>query len=82
LLLSDNIHNSTSTVSDVKENYQKATVGYQAGVGIDLGKTVIIDLKYEGNLGKFANSVNIGNQTFNTDLRSSQWILSMGFNLL
>lgn len=65
---------------DVKNNYQNATVGYQAGVGIDIG-SVILDLKYEGNISKLGDNVKVGNTAFNTDMRNNQWLLSLGLKI-
>ncbi|MFW5656831.1 MAG: porin family protein [Bacteroidota bacterium] len=62
-------------------NYNNATVGYQAGVGFDIG-SLYIDFKYEGNLSKLGDSVNFGNQEFNTDMRNTLLMLVVGINLL
>ena len=60
----------------IKSGYENATLGYQAGVGVDLWN-LIIDLKYEGNLSKFGDEI-FG---FVTDQRNNQWIVSVGFKL-
>jgi len=60
----------------IKSGYEDSTIGYQAGVGVDLWN-LIIDLKYEGNLSKFGNEI-VG---FETDQRNNQWIVSVGFKL-
>lgn len=65
---------------DVKDNYNNATIGYQAGVGLDIG-SLILDLKYEGNLSKFGDDIRIANNNFGTDLRHNQWLLSLGIKL-
>lgn len=62
----------------IDQAYKGATIGYQAGIGLELS-SLILDLKYEGNLSKFGDGVNIGDQTFNFDQRMSQLILSIGF---
>lgn len=62
------------TVRDV--DYKNATLGYQAGLGVDIGN-LIIDAKYESSLDKVTG--NVGN--FSTDQRMNQWILSVGFKL-
>lgn len=64
-------------VQDVKDNYNSATVGYQAGVGIDILKFVI-DLKYEGNLSNFADALPAG---INADQRQNQFVFAVGFKL-
>lgn len=62
------------TVQDV--DFDDATIGYQAGLGLDIGN-LIIDAKYESSLNKMSS--NVGN--FSTDQRINQWILSVGFKL-
>jgi hypothetical protein len=63
-----------TTVRDVE--FKNATLGYQAGLGIDLGN-LSIDGRYEGGLSKWTE--NIGN--FDTDNRINQWVLSVGFRI-
>ncbi len=57
-------------------DYNTATLGYQAGIGVDVGN-IILDFKYEGPLGKQADSI----AGFATDQRQNQLILSMGIRL-
>ncbi|WP_158861555.1 porin family protein [Lunatibacter salilacus] len=57
-------------------DYNSATLGYQAGIGVDVGN-MILDFKYEGPLGKQADS----NAGFATDQRQNQLILSLGIRL-
>lgn len=57
-------------------DFKKSTIGYQAGLGLDIGN-LIIDAKYESSLGNISD--NVGN--FETDHRLNQWILSLGFRL-
>lgn len=66
--------------TDVKNNYNNATVGYQVGIGADLGP-LVVDLKYEGSLSKFGNEIQAYNTSFNTDSRQSMWVLAVGFSL-
>ncbi len=63
---------------DYKENFNGATWGYQVGVGLDIFKTITIDLKYEGNLSKLGDGIKIAGQTRNFDSRNSQLIASVG----
>ena len=59
--------------------YKNATFGYQAGIGLDLLKTITLDARYGGSLsGKFGDAVSIGSQTFNLDSRQPSFILSVG----
>jgi hypothetical protein len=57
-------------------NYRSSTIGYQAGIGLDLGN-LILDAKYESSLGKMAESV----AGFQTDQRQTQLVISAGFRL-
>lgn len=62
------------------KDYKNATIGYQAGVGLDIGP-MLLDLKYEGSLSKYGESITIANQSFATDQRNRQLILSVGIKL-
>ena len=68
------------TVREVKDNYNNATVGFQAGVGMDFSK-LTVDLRYENNLSAFGEEVSFVDRTFDTDLRNKQWLLSIGYKL-
>lgn len=68
------------TITDVKNNYKSTTVGFQAGVGLDLLKFVI-DLKYESSLSGLSKSMNLAGVALNTDQRVSQAVLAVGFKL-
>lgn len=57
-------------------DYNSATLGYQAGIGVDIAN-MILDLKYEGPLGKQADNI----AGFATDQRQNQLILSLGIRL-
>ncbi len=62
---------------DIYDNYKKIVVGYQFGIGVDIKKTVFLDLKYEGNLSRLGDEI----QGFATDQRGNQLLLSVGINL-
>jgi len=64
---------------DVKEYYKDATVGYQAGVGIDIWKFVF-DLKYEGSLSDI-NEELTNLSPVEVDQRVSQIVFGVGFKL-
>lgn len=73
-----NIKSELKDAADVVQDvdYKQATIGYQAGLGFDIGN-FILDAKYESSLGNVTE--NVGG--FQTDQRVSQWILSVGFKL-
>jgi len=60
-----------------EQKYNIASLGYQAGLGFDISKFTF-DIKYEGNLSKFGHGIEIGEDTFNYNPRSNQFIASMG----
>lgn len=74
ILLDYKIEDAFQVAQEV--DYRNATIGYQAGIGLDIGN-LILDLKYESSLGKNSKSV-VG---FETDQRQNQIILSAGFRL-
>jgi hypothetical protein len=57
-------------------DYSTSTLGYQAGLGLDVGN-IIFDLKYESSLSKISKS----STAFQTDQRQNQIIFSAGFRL-
>lgn len=68
-------------VTDIKNNYDNTSLGFQAGIGIDILKFVI-DLKYEGALGEqFGDALTVGGNSFSTDQRPSQIVFAVGFKL-
>jgi hypothetical protein len=68
------LKDAANTVQNVE--FKDATIGYQAGLGFDIGN-LIIDAKYESSLDEISG--NVGN--LSTDQRVNQWILSVGFKL-
>ena len=70
-ILLDAVAGNTS----VKDCYSFATLGWQAGLGVDLFN-MVFDLKYEGNLTKFGKQIG----GFKTKQGYGLWALSVGFN--
>jgi hypothetical protein len=77
-IASFNIDSSLKEAGTIVQNidFKKATLGYQTGVGVDLGN-LTFEGKYEGGLSRFTE--NIG--TYTADNRLNQWVLSVGFKL-
>jgi hypothetical protein len=63
---------------NMEQDFKGATFGFQAGVGLELS-SLLVDVKYEGNLSRLGDGVNIGGERFNFDQRMSQWIFSIGY---
>lgn len=65
-------------ITDYDLRWNKATVGFQAGIGFDI-KKVAIDLKYEGSLSKIGDGISLGEEgTMDFNSRINQVILSIG----
>ncbi len=69
------------TTAEVRNNYESSTVGYQVGGGLDIGR-LVLDVRYEGNLSRLGNSVQLGGRRFDTDYRNNQFSVGVGFKLL
>lgn len=65
--------------TSVKDNYKRAAIGYQLGVGFDIGN-LSLDLRYEGNA---TNTVDVknNNASLNSELqrKSNLWQATIGF---
>ena len=69
------------TSEEVRNRYEDSTVGYQVGGGLDIGK-LVLDVRYEGNLSRLGDTVQLGGRTFDTDYRNNQFSVSLGFKLI
>lgn len=70
---------SKSELNDIEEfddKFRKATFGYQAGVGLDIWK-LAFDVKYEGNLSRLGEEVEIAGEDVSFDRRGSQWVFGV-----
>lgn len=65
--------------TSVEDNFKRATLGYQAGVGFDIGN-LSLDLRYEGNLSNIVD-VDRGNSDLNSAMRhkGNLWQATLGF---
>lgn len=78
-ILDNKIEGSDLEIEDVEK---EITVGYQLGLGLDLGR-LGFDLRHEGSFqDNFAKGGDIAtNSGFSIDSRPSQWILSLSYTL-
>jgi hypothetical protein len=67
-----------AVLGNFKEEFNSATWGYQVGVGLDVLKTVTLDVKYEGSLSRLGDQVKIGDSSFDIDSRPRQIIMTVG----
>ncbi len=56
-----------------------ATIGFQAGAGIDILKKFSIDLRYEGGLSKLGDKLTVGGNSYAFDSRDRKFLVSLGF---
>jgi hypothetical protein len=65
--------------NSIRDNFNQAALGYQAGVGFDIGN-LSLDLRYEGNVTNIID-VNTNDSNFNSQLRrkGSLWQATLGF---
>lgn len=68
-----------SDITGYEATLKSATFGYQLGAGVDIWK-IGIDLRYEGNLTKLGDHLDIGGKTINLDNRVRQVIISLAIN--
>ena len=70
---------SIITNPDYKNNYNRMTIGYQAGLGFDLLSFLTFDLRYEGNLKKYQNQIQSHTgKKYNLDDRPNAFVFSVG----
>lgn len=61
--------------------FQENGIGIQAGVGLDLGKKLTMDLKYEANFGMLKDEVTILGNTYELSQRKPQLVFAVGYSL-
>lgn len=54
------------------------TWGWQGGIGVDLSRFTL-DVRYEGSLSNFGESLSIGGSEYTLDARPNQILVSLGF---
>lgn len=68
-----------SSLADYKANFQSATWGYQAGIGLEFGK-MGLDLRYEGNFNKFGDHISFGGTNYAFGKEASRMTLAMAYS--
>ena len=61
-------------------SFADSEVGIQAGMGLDIGKKLVLDLKYEFNMNDIGNDITIFGQTHQLSNRGSQFVGSIGYS--
>lgn len=66
------------SAGNFEKDFRELTLGWQGGIGLDIGR-ITLDVRYEGNLDSFGESINIGGQTFQYTDRPSRVIAGLGY---
>jgi len=67
------------TDANLKDIYSKTSFGYQAGLGLDILKTLTLDVRYEGSLKKYQNQIeNLTGTKVSLDNRPNAFLFSLG----
>ncbi len=72
--------NLSDLTGDVNSDIETGTFGYQLGLGFEV-KKLLIDLRYEGAFSPWASQIIVDNSAYQVDLRTSQLLLCIGFEL-
>ena len=65
-------------IPELESLSKTATIGYQAGVGIDILKFLTLDYRYEGGLSKWGDKLTIAGTDYAFDSRANMHLLSLG----
>lgn len=76
-ILNNKLENTELKIGKVENDI---TVGYQLGVGLDLGR-LGFDVRYEGAFSDNNAFGEYANENFRIDSRPSQWILALSYDL-
>lgn len=73
--------NSTSGITDVEgfeEDFDALTLGWQGGLGIDIGP-LAIDLRYEGNFNKFGDHISFGGEQYAFSQNPARFLAAVSY---
>ena len=65
-------------IPELESLSKSATIGYQAGAGIDILKFLTLDYRYEGGLSKWGDKLTISGNDYAFDSRANMHLLSLG----
>lgn len=67
-----------TAIQEFTQNFKDLTLGWQAGIGLDLGR-FLIDLKYEGNFNHAGEHIVISGNQYQFSQMPTRMIASLGF---
>lgn len=65
-------------IPELESMSKTATIGYQAGIGIDILKFLTLDYRYEGGLSKWGEKLTVAGTEYPFDSRANIHLISMG----
>ena len=71
----------SEVIPELETLSKSASIGFQAGVGVDLFDTFTLDYRYEGGLTKWGDKISVGGNDYNFDSRVVMHLLSIGIML-
>lgn len=66
-------------VAGYKQRFKDFTMGYQGGLGFDIGKRLLVDVRYEGNFNDFGEHMTIAGERINFSQNPSRIVMTAGF---
>lgn len=78
---SAHVNSPTKIWDSFADNYSNSTLGYQVGVGLDIGR-ITLDGRMEGNLSSLGTQMTIGSETFQFDHRQKTFQITVGYKLI
>lgn len=76
-----NSKSDLTSISGFKEQWQKSTWGWQAGIGLNFSSRVHVDIRYEGNFSKWGTHINIGGKDYTFGQTPSRILVNLGYAL-
>ncbi len=67
-----------STLEGYKEDFKAMTFSWLAGVGLDVWRTLMLDIRYEGSLTQFGDHITFFGQEYPFEQRQARLLLSAG----
>lgn len=68
------------TVDGYSQRFKDFTLGYQAGIGLDIGQRLLLDVRYEGNVNNFGDHMRIFNEEVTFSQNPSRIVATFGFS--
>jgi hypothetical protein len=74
-----NTNTELSAWDGLKEEFNNLTIGYQAGIGLDIWR-LHFDVRYEGNFSRFGDSITVNGNSYQFSNNPERVIGTIGFS--